>query len=151
MNIPRVAWTALIVVAVVVLAIVFMDFLIVTDEELVATTLHELAADLQRNDVDAVVRHISINSPDLQHEAKVRLVQAEIHRATVKRNLKTIVSQSRDGLVAKASFNGVLVLSDKLGVLSEQSVPRYFVVYLRKEDGHWRISRYEDLDPIKRE
>ena len=150
MYIPRFVWVALVAVFVVVTAIVLLDILIETDEELVSATLHQLAADLQRGDVDAVVASISIDSPDLQREALQRMAQAEVHKATVKPNLETIVSKSRNGLVAKASFNGVLVLSDKLGMIDRQTVPRYFVVHLRKEDDRWRISRYEDLDPIKR-
>jgi hypothetical protein len=141
----------LIAVAVVVLAIMLLDFLIVTDEELVAATMHQLAADLQRDDVHAVVAHISVNSPKLRDEARKQMARVEIDKATVKRNLRILVSKGPRGLVATAKFNGVLVLSDKLGMIEHQTVARFFVVYLRKEDGQWRISRYEDFDPIRRE
>jgi ketosteroid isomerase-like protein len=151
MYISRAVVFGLIAVVLVVLAVVLLDFLIVTEDELVRATVHQLAADLQRNDVDAVVAHISDQSPELQQEARKRLAQVTIDRATVKRNLETVVSQGPVGWVATAKFNGVLVLSDQMGLVNRQTVARYFVIYLRKEDGRWRVSRYEDLDPIRRE
>ena len=144
-----VRWT-LMAVALIVLAIFAADWVIVTDEEQVAQTLHDLARAIAQNDPHAVVGLISVDSPELQREARLRMAQVVVQRATVKRNLEVQTGRARGGPVADARFNGVIVVTDKLGTVSNQTIARYFVVSLRKEEGRWRVSRYEDLDPIRR-
>lgn len=150
MTARHIVLSAIAAVLLLVVGAVLVDYLIVTEEELVADMLHNLATELEANDSAAVLQHISVNSSELRQQARRRLAQVVVHQAIVKRNLKVTVSTDRNPPVAVARFNAVFVLSDRQGMFSEQTVPRYLIVNLRKEDDQWRISRYEDLDPIKR-
>jgi hypothetical protein len=150
MNPQRFLWGALLAVPVGILLVLLADYLIITDEELVTATLHRLARDLEANDAEAVLEHISAASPQLRAEAKTQLGRFVFHSAVVKRNLDVTVSSDRTPPVAEARFNGVADVSDRVGLVTKARVARYFIVNLRKEDGRWRISRYEDLDPMKR-
>ena len=69
---------------------------------------------------------------------KLRYVPEDHFMAVVKRNLEVDLHQTE----AEARFNGVIVASQRSGVVSNQPYPRFFVLKLRKEDGHWRVSQY---------
>ena len=114
-------WT-LMAVALIVLGIFTIDWLIVTDAEQVARTLHDLARAIEQNDPEAVVGLISADSPELQREARLRMAQVVVQRATVKRNLEVQTGRARGGPVAEARFNGVIVLSDKSGMVTNQTI-----------------------------
>jgi hypothetical protein len=150
MNARRVILGALLAVPVIILLCLLVDYLIVTEPERVSATLRQLARDLEANDVDAVVQHISSSSSALRDEARTGMAQFVVHKAVVKRNLEVTVGRDRMSPVAEARFNGVAVLSDRAGMVTQRTVARFFVVNLRKEGGQWRVSRYEDHDPIRR-
>jgi hypothetical protein len=150
MDARRLILVGLLAAPLTILLILLADYLIVTEEELVGATLYRLARDLRANDAEAVVQHISPNSPGLREEARTRMGQVVVHKAVVKRNLEVTVSVARVPPVAEARFNGVIVLSDQTGMVTKRTLARFFIVNLRKEDGRWRIRHYEDLDPIKR-
>lgn len=150
MNSRRLILFTVLAVIVVVLGFFLLDFLVVTEEERVETSLHELARAIEENNVAAVVQHIATGSTELRDEAAKRMDQFVVHSATVKRNLEVVVQPDEEPAVAEARFNGVLVLSDKTGMVSKRTFPRYFILRFQKEDGQWRVTGYEDLDPIKR-
>lgn len=124
-----------------------LERLVVTDVEQITAMLHELADDLARNDHPAILDHISVTAPELRQQAQKILQQVVIDSASIKRNLKVAVPPNRSTPVATASFNAVIVASDRHGVVTDQPYPRFFILDLRKENGRWRVTRYEHHDP----
>jgi flagellar motor component MotA len=141
---------AMAAVGVILAAVLLVERLVVTETEEVEAMLHALARALERNDEATVLPYISSDSTQLRSEAKQQLAHVIVHSASIKRNLKVTIGSDRGAPLAKAEFNAVAVISDKHGVVAKQTIARYFVVHLRKEEGSWRVVRYEDLDPIKR-
>jgi hypothetical protein len=128
-------------------SMLLVERLVVTDVEQITAMLHGLSDDLSRNDHPAVLEHISVNSSELRRQAEQVLNQVEIESASIKRNLKVSVPPNRQSTVATASFNAVITASDRQSIVTDQPYPRFFILDLRKEDGRWRVTRYEHHDP----
>jgi hypothetical protein len=124
-----------------------LERLVVTPNEEVAQTLHEIAADLQVNNIEGVVRHIASTSPELEQDARARLHGITLERVTIKRNLEIEVSSPGHPQSAHASFNCVVVGTDKAGFLGKRQGAFFFDVQLTKEQGGWRVASYEMKDP----
>ena len=136
----------LVMIALLTVGGILIERTVVTPREEVGSMLNALAADLESNDANAVVQHVSSTSKSLRDEAVRLLGEIVVDSAVVKRNLEVDVHQT----AAEARFNGVIVATDKSGVVRRQLYPRFFVLKLRKEDGQWRVSQYEHHPPHKR-
>jgi hypothetical protein len=55
----------------------------------------------------------------------------------------------QDPRQAVATFNVVVVISDRSGLLNERHIPRFVSVTLRKEDDAWRVIDYQHQPPQK--
>jgi hypothetical protein len=124
-----------------------LERLVVTPAEQVAATLREIAAHIERNDVDAVVESISPGRPALRQEARRHMSLVRISDVTIKANLRVEVLGDRNPPLAEARFNAVIRGTDRAGQLGTQIYPRYFIVNFRQEDGRWRVRGYEMKDP----
>lgn len=122
---------------------------IITLPEAIAAKLDEMAADLETNQVETVLRHVSKTRPDLQQQTRQLLPRYEIHRARVKSNLRVdrVAVEGRE--VVRARFNAVFQASETRGDIRNLLSPWYFVVDFVEEDGTWRVERYERHDPRK--
>ena len=123
-----------------------------TPREAVMATLHLIAEDLERNDVEAVVAHVSDGRSELQDEARLRLEQVEVVDVNIKRNLKVDVSSGKGMDVAEARFNCVLRLKPRDSryqnfLDDNRPIPQFFKVRFKLEDGEWRVRGYEMSDP----
>ncbi len=123
----------------------------ITPREAVRATLFVIASDLERNDVEAVVRHVSQGRTDLQKDARKRLAQVEIVNVDIKRNLKVDVTNARGMNIAEATFNCVFRLrpteSQFQGFIdAKKPIPKFFKVRFKEEDGVWRVRDYEMND-----
>ena len=123
-----------------------------TPREAVRATLHVIAEDLERNDVDAVVAHVSTGRQELQDEARRRLDQVEVVDVNIKRNLKVDVVSAKGMDVAEATFNCVFRLKPRASRFQDfldenRPIPQFFKVRFKLEDGNWRVRDYEMSDP----
>lgn len=134
-------------VALLIAGLFIIEQFVITPGEEVAMTLHEIAADLEINNLDGVIRHISESSPQLERDARGRLRGVTLERVKIKRNLKIEVTPPSNPQTANARFNCVVVGSDKGGMMGKRHGAFFFDVNLRKEQGKWRVSAYEMKDP----
>lgn len=123
-----------------------------TPREAVRATLHVIADDLERNDVEAVVAHVSSGRAELQEEARRRLDEIEVVDVDIKRNLKIDVLSAKGMDVAEATFNCVIRLKPKATryqdfLNDKRPIPRFLKVRFKLEDGDWRVRDYEMSDP----
>jgi hypothetical protein len=137
-------------VVVLVAGLLALEWTVETDVEQVEQALFDLAADVERNDVDAVVARISPQAVRLRQEARSQLAAVTVRRVGIKSNLEIAVYPKRNPPLAEARFN-VVITGDVSGSGLGGDYPRYFVCNFRNEDGQWRLYSYENLDPIRRE
>ena len=120
----------------------------ITPREAVRATLFVIANDLERNDVDAVIRHVSPGRPELIEQAEKYMGLVKISDVDIKRNLRIEIFADKGMEIAEAKFNVVFKGKDKNGFLDEKRpIPRFFTVRFKNEDGAWRVRNYEMGDP----
>jgi hypothetical protein len=120
----------------------------ITQREAVTATLHVIASDLERNNVDAILDHVSEGRPKLRADVKQKMGLVEIINVDIKRNLKVEVSNERGMDIAEAQFNAVIRLRPLRGLSDEiRPAARFSTVRFKLEDGKWRIRDYEMSDP----
>ena len=141
-----------IVAVVLAVSLLVLERTTITPREAVKATLHVIANDLERNDVEAVVRHISKGRVELQEEARERLEQVEVVEVKIKKNLKVDVVSQRGMEIAEAKFNCTLRLKPRESRLQgfldqKRPIPQFFKVRFKQEDGSWRVRDYEMSDP----
>lgn len=129
-------------------AVLFVvERMVVTPNEEVTQTLHEIAADLQINNIEGVVRHIASTAPELERDARARLRGVTLEQVKIKRNLEIDVTPPSNPSAANARFNCVVIGSDKSGVMGKRHGAFFFDVNFKKEQGSWRVASYEMKDP----
>lgn len=145
----RVLLFAALGVVVLTIGLLLLERSVITPREAVKATLHVIAHDLKRNDIEAVKGHISPGRPKIEKSAERALRLIEIENVDIKNNLKVEVVSERGMEIAEAKFNCVISGRDKRGdFAAAQRIPQFFTVRFRREDdGRWRVRSYEMADP----
>ena len=136
-------------VAVLTCLLVVVERQIVTPREEIAQTLQVIAADLESNNAQAILEHVSTTVPETRSLAARALKRVELHRVVVKNNLTVDFGSDPNGNRAKASFNAVIVGSEKSGAIQNQTSPWFFIVDFVKEGGKWRVVDYSRKSPTQ--
>lgn len=119
-----------------------------TDREQVERTLHEIARDVERNDLQAVLRHIYSGAPEIRDRAASEFPNYTFKEVRITRLRKIDVVPKHLPPKAVAEFNVVVVGSDRQGLLNDQQVPRFVVVtFYQESDGRWAVADYQHYDP----
>ena len=134
---------AMICTVAVVICGIILEIVVVTDGEEVAATIHQIANDMESNNVPAVLGHISTSAGTLQANAEAILKKVKVDKVSVKRNLTVTVSDSATRKSAIAKFNAVARVDDKSATFGNQTVPRLMILNLVKEGDRWRVVQYE--------
>ena len=136
-----------------IVVVLLASHLIDTDREIVERTLRQIAADVERNDADAVVRHIHRRRTDLIGVAESELQKYEFEQIDIKSNLTIEVESASNPPTAVAKFN--VVVRGKLqgggdvgAVYGDEGVRRYVVVEFQQEEGAWKVIDFEHFRPI---
>jgi hypothetical protein len=124
-----------------------VERLVMTDVEQVKQTIRLIASEIENNNVEAVVNHISAENPSLRDEIRKTLSLVTVKKVSVKRNLKATVTRRAAFTSAEARFNAVATVEGRSGLVGTHVVPRFLVVRLRKEGQQWRVRSYEMSDP----
>ncbi|NLF68100.1 MAG: hypothetical protein GX575_03485 [Candidatus Anammoximicrobium sp.] len=127
---------------------VLAERLIVTDREQVTQTLFDIAALVERNQVNEALEYAYPGTPAVRSQAAAELPLYRFSEVNIKSNLEVRVSPERHPPTAVAEFNVVVVLSTRDGLLAHRRIPRYLeVTFLQDDDGQWRVGAYEHFDP----
>jgi low affinity Fe/Cu permease len=124
-------------------ALVVVEQLVVTARERVENTVYQIARDVESNEVEAVVRHLSKARPELRSQARRYMSYLEIEQAKVKPDLKVELNFGQDPPTATAKFHAVIMGSDPGGQVRNQRYPKGFIVRFVLEDGAWYVYDYE--------
>jgi len=132
-------WAA-IAAAVLTAGVWLLEQAVVTERELVEQTLYAAAADLERNDLPAVLGHISPRAAEMRGRVSAILPTIEIERVSIKDNLKITLAKDQISPLAEATFNCTITLT---GRDIAGTHPLFFIVRLRKEEGRWQMTSYD--------
>lgn len=121
---------------------------IVTDREQVTQTLHEIAAAVERNDVEGALQYAWSGAPHVYSQANAELRLYRFSEVNIKRNLEVEVFPHHDPPMATAEFNVVVVLTTRNGMFADRRIPRYVeVTFYREADGRWAVGGYDHFAP----
>ena len=135
------------ITAILTLALLVVEIRTVTLREEIAATLTEIALDLESNNAQKILRHISPNRPDLEKHVQKILPRIVFQRATVKSNLTIEPVPGATPPQITARFNAVLIASDRRAGLENQFAPFLFEVDFERVGDDWKATRYEHHDP----
>ena len=120
---------------------------VVTPREEVRATLYVIADLIEENDANAVLQYISVGRSQLREQVRQNMERVEVLDVRIKRKVTIDVVTNRGTEVAEARFNVVARLRGRRGMMGERLYPCFVVVNFPKEDGQWRVRRYEADDP----
>jgi hypothetical protein len=144
-------WLCYLMIAAILLTVasVLVERAVVTDREQVTQTLHEIAALVERNEIEAALKYAYSGSPQVRRQAAAELPLYEFTEVNIKRNLEIEVFADHKPPKATAEFNVTVVLSSKTGGFHGR-VPRYVeATFFKEEDGQWRVGAYSHFEPTR--
>ena len=118
-----------------------------TDREQIELTLHRIARDVERNDLEAVLRYVHSEAEWIRRQASDELPRYDFQEVNIKPNLRIRFESDKNPRKAVAEFNAVVVLSERSGFLKDSRIPRFVIVTFLQEGGAWRVANYEHHDP----
>ena len=139
---------AIALVILLTVGLVFVERAVVTTREEIAATLQQIAADLESGNATVITSHIANDADQLRRRAERILPDAVFHQVKIKRNVE-ISAREQAGLAEAltASFNAVVVVSERDGFGDRHHVPSFFVVEFVRQDGCWKVRDYDRRDP----
>ncbi len=143
-------WLLAAIIAAIVLTIaaVLAERFIVTDREQVTQTLFDIAARVERNQVNETLQYAYPKTPAVRSQAAAELPLYRFSEVNIKSNLEVEVFPQRNPPMATAEFNVVVVLSTRDGLIANRRIPRYLeVTFYKDDDGQWRVGAYNHFDP----
>ncbi|HEV7281556.1 MAG TPA: hypothetical protein VGN57_15245 [Pirellulaceae bacterium] len=146
----EVAIAALVVLALTV-ALVAAGVAVETDREAVTRTLAQIATDVESNDLERVLRHISSQAPSIRSEAEAEFPRYRFEAVEVKWQLLEIeIEEAPTGeKQAHATFNVVVTGDLRSAAVGSQTVPRYVEVDFVQEGDAWKVAGYSHDDAMK--
>lgn len=131
-------------VALVALGLVGLERLVVTDRELVSDALDGIAGAVAKNDIPAVLTHISPQAITIRQEIPGRL-GAVVGREARVNDLKVDVKSTATPPTATARFIGRIEGTLKRGSLPHEVYIARFEVYFEKQDEKWLVTGYREI------
>jgi len=124
--------------------------MIVTDREAVEATLVEIAADVESNDIPALLRHIYSGAPRVKADAEAELPNYRFTECRVTKVHSIDVDAASEPRSAVVEFNIIAGGSFRQGgfEVSDQRIPRWVQLHLvREQDGRWAVQDYKHEQP----
>ena len=123
--------------------LLFVERSVVTENERVEATIHQLAKIVEAGDLSALIAHIHPEAAEVRARASQEFPRYKIKEVRIKSGMKVEVSPNHEPPKAVAEFNVVVVGGDAVGLVVDQSVPRFVVLTFYKDGGEWKVWNYE--------
>lgn len=130
-----------------VLGLLVVSKIRTTERQQVKATIYQVARDVERNDVEAVLAHLHPRMSGIRDRAAAEMPLYKFEEVKIKQNLEIEVFPAESPPRAVTSFNVVVVASDRSGLINGRHVPRFVHVTFLKQGARWRISDYDHEDP----
>jgi len=138
-----------IIVALLAVGLVILDQAVVTEREQIERTIHQIAADVEREDTELLLSHIHPDAEETRRRAEAEIPHYKIKSVRVKQGLQIDLDMRHDPPQAQVEFNVVVDGSDAAGFLGERQVPRFVSVRLWKDGDRWKVRDYRHADPLE--
>jgi hypothetical protein len=123
-----------------------LEYMVDTESERIEATLHRIARDVERNDLDAIYSHVYSGAPDTLALARREFPRYSFQRVNIKRNVEIVLDETANPPAAHVTFN-VTVDVTELASGIDYHVPRFVQVTLRREGGEWKVAQYSHDEP----
>ena len=123
-----------------------LERLVETEPEQIERTLHQIARDVQTNDLALVLSHVYSGAPETMAMARGEFPRYELSDVDIKRNVEIQLVEGDSPPRAEVSFNVALNVKERKGGMDYGRIPRFVRVTLRKEEGQWKVARYAHED-----
>jgi hypothetical protein len=147
----REAAIAALVVLALTAALVVAGLTVETDREAIKRTLAQIASDVESNDLNRVLAHISPQATSIRAEAEAEFPRYRFDAVEIKWQMLEIdVDESPAGeKQAHATFNVVVTGDLKSAGVGAQTIPRYVEVDFAKEGDAWNVIGYSHDDAMR--
>jgi hypothetical protein len=125
---------------------------VVTDRESIETTLAQIARELQRNDHQAVLKHVATGATRIRQEAEAELPNYQFDECRVTKVHNIDIDDSAEPRSAIVEFNVIASGTFSHGgfEVSDQNVYRWVQLQMvHEKDGQWRVQKYEHDDALR--
>ena len=139
------AWMGGVLVAIV--AFLAIEWLVITEREEVANTLHAMADALEANDGPALLSHVDESNFEARGLIAQALSHFEFSGAEV-RDLSVRINRLTAPTTATADFIGRVQVGDRQTHVHQGLGVRRFVMQFVRRDDAWRMTSYEESNPI---
>lgn len=140
-GLGRFLW-AMLGVAVLTLAALMVERLVVTEREAVTDTIDACVAAIEANDLNRLLEHVSPSAMQPRADARWVLGRFEFRMARIS-NLEFTINRLTSPPTAKAKFKALAAATDRQGEVPYQSLSGVVTVTLRKEGGRWLVADYD--------
>jgi hypothetical protein len=114
-----------------------------TDREQVRKTLLDVAGDVERNDLNAVMKHVHPTLTNVRQEAEAEMQRWDFDDVSIKQNLEIVVFPDEQPPRAVAEFNVSVIVTDQSGSMGQQRGLQLARVTFLKVGEEWLVSHYE--------
>ena len=135
-------------------ALVLLERAVETGREQIEAILEQAARDVEANDLKAVLRFLHPSATTVQQQAVEEFARFEFHRVSIKQNLEISIQADQEPQVATATFNVMVVFSERSGFSRQPSglrkeirVPQFITLQLQKENDTWQVVNFSHQQP----
>jgi hypothetical protein len=131
-------------VALVAIGLLVLERTVETDTEKVRKLLYQIAAEIEANDVDAVVQHLISSQPKLAEVAKHEMGTYTFTQVTITKIHAITEFPNKQPPSVVAEFNVLVGVSTRAGDIAVDNHPIFFkVTFWKDDDGLWKIADYQ--------
>jgi len=120
-----------------------------TPREEVKRNLQSMASDVERNDLPALLQHVSSSAPEIRSQVSAEFPRHKFHELRITKFEEITFGANGDTATVR-----LVVVADAdffNGQLPNQRTPRAAKLSLRKEQGQWKVAAYEHSSPLPHE
>ena len=129
-------------VALVAVGLLVLERTVETDGEKVRKLLYQIAAEIEANDVDAVMEHIISSQPKLAETGRRRMEPYRFTQVQITKIHSITEFPAKQPPAVVADFNVLVGIAG--GGMEVDSQPIYFkVTFWKDTDGLWKIADYQ--------
>lgn len=137
---------AMLGVAALTVGLLILERSVETRKEQIEAALHDMARDVQSNDLDAVYSHVYSGAPEVLADAKREFPRYTFHDVNIKSNMEVTFEQGHEPPKAFVTFN--VVVDVQRSGFRDRRVPRFVRLTLIHEQGQWRVADYSHENPV---
>jgi hypothetical protein len=132
---------------VVTAAFVALERFVETDREQIAKTLDLIVRDIVNNDLEAILNWVHPSDLETRKRAEAEFPRYDFKHVDIKNNLEVEIKRSDPPKEATATFNVVVVASDRNGILRDGRAPFSVELELKQVGDQWKVADYRYDNP----